>query len=84
MIARRLSVDYSTSLFNGDKIIISNLSIHINKYQYQIIVNNNRIGMERKYVCINDLKELAKRRLRPGDFNYIELGAEDEITKHRN
>ena len=40
--------------------------------------------MERKYVCINDLKELAKRRLRPGDFNYIELGAEDEITKHRN
>ena len=40
--------------------------------------------MERKYVCINDLKELAKRRLRSGDFNYIESGAEDEITKHRN
>ena len=35
-------------------------------------------------MCVNDLKQLAKRNMRSGDFNYIESGAEDEITKHRN
>ena len=40
--------------------------------------------MEQKYVCVDDLKQKARLILPSGDFNYIESGAEDEITKGRN
>ena len=59
-----------------------NSILSVVKFRKLEINRTNRLL--RKAANVDDLRKLAKRRLRIGVFDYIDGGAEDEITLRRN
>lgn len=40
------------------------------------VSKNNRLMQSAKFVCLEDFRKLAQGSMAPGDFNYLESGAE--------